>query len=132
MRRFLQVAVLLGGGAAVALGTELANAGTKWVALALIGAAIAAGELVELRPPLRAPLPISFAFMVVLAERASVEDAALVLLVALLASFLVRPEPTTVEGRLALFVERVAEGLGAIVAYHAIIAGLGGPVGQRG
>jgi hypothetical protein len=113
--------VLLAGGAAIALGTEIANPGTKWAALALIGAAIAAGELVELRPPLRAPLPISFAYMVVLAERASVEDGALVLLVALLASFLVRPEPSTAEGRLALFVERTAEGLGAIVVYHLIV-----------
>ena len=99
----------------------------KWAALALIGGAIAAGELIELRPPLRAPLPISFAFMVVLAERASVEDAALVLLVALLASFLVRPEPTSVEGRLALFVERLAEGLGAVVVYHGVVAELGTP-----
>jgi hypothetical protein len=121
MKRFVQVAILLAGGAAIALGTELANPGTKWAALALIGAAIAAGELVELRPPLRAPLPISFAYMVVLAGRGSVEDGALVLLVALLASFLVRPEPSTVEGRLALFVERTAEGLGAIVVYHVIV-----------
>jgi hypothetical protein len=68
--------------------------------------------------------------MVVLAERASVEDAALVLLVALLASFLVRPEPTTVEGRLALFVERLAEGLGTVVVYHAVVTQLGTPINE--
>ena len=67
--RFVQVAALIGGSALVALGTQLADAGTNWAALALIGGAIAAGELIELRPPLRVPLPISFAFMVVLAER---------------------------------------------------------------
>ncbi len=94
----------LAGGAVVALGTELSDPGTTWAALALIGGAIAAGELIELpTAPPGSRLPISFAFMVVLAEHASVEDAALVLLVALLASFLVRSEPTTVEGRLALF-----------------------------
>lgn len=130
MRRFLQVAVLIAGSALVALGTELSDPGTKWAALALVGGAIAAGELIELRPPLRAPLPISFAFMVVLAERASVEDAALVLLIALLASFLVRPEPTTVEGRLALFVERLAVGVGTVVVYHAVVAELGTPTDQ--
>jgi hypothetical protein len=113
------------GGALVALGTDLSEPGTKWAALAVIGGAIAAGELIELRPPLRAPLPISFAFMVVLAERANVEDAALVLLVALLASFLVRQEPTTLEGRLALFVERLAAGLGTVVVYHAVLTELG-------
>jgi hypothetical protein len=124
VRRFAQVCVLLVGSALVALGTELSEPGTQWVALALIGGAIAAGELIELRPPLRAPLPISFAFMVVLAERASISDAALVLLVALLASFLVRQEPASVEGRLALFVERIVEGLGTVVAYHAVISEL--------
>jgi hypothetical protein len=124
--------VLVGGSALVALGTQLADAGTNWAALAVLGGAIAAGELIELRPPLRAPLPISFAFMVVLAERASVEDAALVLLVALLASFLVRPEPTTMEGRLGLFVERLAEGLGTVVVYHAITSELGAPTDRAG
>ncbi|MEX1006876.1 MAG: hypothetical protein WD271_03430 [Acidimicrobiia bacterium] len=132
MRRFLQVAVLMAGSALVAVGTELSDPGTKWAALALIGGAIAAGELIELRPPLRAPLPISFAFMVVLAERTSVEDAALVLLIALLASLLVRPEPTTVEGRLALFVERLAEGLGTVVVYYAVVAELGTPTDRAG
>lgn len=132
MRRFLHVAVLIVGSAVVAVGTELSDPGTKWAALVLIGGAIAAGELIELRPPFRAPLPISFAFMVVLAERASVEDAALVLMVALLATFLVRPEPTSVEARLALFVERLAEGLGTVVVYHAVVAQLGTPTNVTG
>ncbi len=124
MRRFALVSVVLAGSAVVALSAELSDPGTKWVALALIGGAIAAGELIELRPPLRAPLPISFAFMVVLAERATIPEAALVLLVALLASFLVRPEPSRVERRLALFFERMVEGLATVVVYHAVVSGL--------
>jgi hypothetical protein len=124
MKRFALVSVMLGGAALVALGTEISDPGTQWVALALIGGAIAAGELIELRPPLRAPLPISFAFMVVLAERATIAEAALVLLVAMLASFLVRPEPTRVEGRLALFLERIAEGLATVVVYDAVVSSL--------
>ena len=132
MRRFVQVGFLLGAGGLVALGVQLSDPGTKWCGLALIGGAIAAGELVELRPPLRAPLPISFAFMVVLAEEASIGDAALVLLVALLASFLVRPEPLTVEGRLALFLERFAEGLTTVVVYRAVISALGAPASRGG
>ncbi len=132
MTRFAQIAALVGGSALVALASQLADAGTNWAALALVGGAVAAGELIELRPPLRIPLPISFAFMVVLAERASVEDAALVLLVALLATFLVRPEPSSIEGRLVLFVERLAEGLGAVVVYHAVVSAVGRPTERAG
>jgi hypothetical protein len=132
VKRLLQFGVLLGGSAIVALGTQLADAGTKWAALAIVGGAIAAGELIELRPPLRAPLPISFAFMVVLAERTSIEDATLVLLVALLATFLVRDEPASIEGRLALFVERLAEGVSAVVVYHGVVSAVGRPTGRAG
>ena len=112
MKRWLRVAILLGGGAAIALGAELSHPGTPWAAFALIGGAIAAGELVELRPPYRAALPISFAYMVVLAQRTapSIGDAAIVLLVALLATFLVRQEPTTAEGRVVLLGRANARG----------------------
>ena len=120
MRRWARVLVLLVGAGAIALAVELSQPGSKWTALAMIGGAIAAGELVVLRPPHRAALPISFAYMVVLAQRASVDDAALVLLVALLATFLVRNEPDTVEGRLALLGERLLEGMAAVLVFHGI------------
>ena len=118
MRRWVRLLVLLAGGASVAIGIEIAHPGSPWAPLAVIGGAIAAGELIELRPPLRAALPISFAFMVVLARQATVQDAALVLVVAELATFLVRSEPTSVEGRLALFAERLVEGMAAVLVYH--------------
>ena len=124
MKRWARLLILLGGGGAVALGAELADPGTPWVALALIGGAIAAGELIELRPPLRAAIPISFAYEVVLARRADVSDAALVLLVALLASVLVRPEPVALERRLLLFLERLAAGLAAILVFHGMFDAL--------
>ena len=112
---------------AVAVGIEIAHPGSPWAPLAVIGGAIAAGELIELRPPLRAALPISFAFMVVLAREGSVQDAALVLVVAELATFLVRSEPTSVEGRLALFAERLLEGMAAVLVYHGMADALGEP-----
>jgi hypothetical protein len=120
----------LGGGAAAALGAEIARPGTRWSALALIGGAIAAGELVVLRPPYRQAIPISFAFMVVLARRATVGEAALVLLVALLATFLVRSEPSTVEGRLSLFVERFVEGMSAALVYRGMQEVFGSPMSR--
>ncbi len=127
MRRWARLLVLVAGGAAIALGVEIARPGSPWVPLAVIGGAIAAGELIELRPPLRAALPVSFAFMVVLARQATVADAALVLAVAELATFLVRSEPTSVEGRLALFAERMLEGMAAVLVYHGMADALGSP-----
>jgi hypothetical protein len=125
VRRWARVLVLVLGGAAVAVGIEIAHPGSPWAQLAVIGGAIAAGELIELKPPQRAALPISFAFMVVLAREASVQDAALVLVVAELATFLVRSEPTSVEGRLALFGERIVEGMAAVFVYHGMAEALG-------
>ena len=123
----MRVAVLLVGAGAIAFVADIASPGTAWTALALIGGAIAAGELIELRPPHRVALPISFAYMVVLAQRASIANASVALLVALLASFLVRAEPSTAEGRVVLFLERIAEGLAAIVGFHGVAAALGAP-----
>lgn len=128
MRRWARVLVFVLGGAFVAVGIEIADAGSLWAPLVVIGGAIAAGELIELKPPLRAALPISFAFMVVLAHEATVQDAALVLVIAELATFLVRSEPTSVEGRLALFVERLLEGMAAVLVYHGMVDLLGQPL----
>ena len=103
--------------------------------MALIGGAIAAGELVELRPPYRAALPISFAYMVVLARRADMDDIGqplVVLLVALLATFLVRQEPTTAEGRVALLAERLLEGLATVLVYAGLFEALGQPTERGG
>ena len=125
MRRWGRVLVLLLGSAAVAVGVEIAAPGSGWASLAVIGGGIAAGELIELEPPMRAALPISFAFMVVLAHQASVPDAALVIVIAELATFLVRSEPTSVEGRLALFAERLLEGMATVLVYSGMTEALG-------
>ena len=65
--------------------------------------------------------------MVVLARQASIPDAALVLVIAELATFLVRSEPTSVEGRLALYAERLLEGMAAVLVYHGMADLLGEP-----
>ena len=49
------------------------------------------------------------------------------LAVAELATFLVRSEPTSVEGRLALFAERLLEGMAAVLVYHGMADALGEP-----
>ena len=65
--------------------------------------------------------------MVVLARQASIPEGALVLVIAELAAFLARSEPASVEGRLALFVERLFEGMAAVLVYHGLIEALGEP-----
>jgi hypothetical protein len=128
VRRWARVLVLVLGGAAVAIGIQIASPGSSWVSLAVIGGGIAAGELIELKPRMRAALPISFAFMEVLAHQASAADAVLVIVIAELATFLVRSAPTSVEGRLALFAERLLEGLAAVLVYHGMADALGNPM----
>ena len=127
MKRWTGLLILAAAGAVVAVVIEISHPGSPWAPLAVIGGAIAAGELIELRPPRRAALPISFAFMVVLARQTTAKDAVLVLVIAELAPFLVRSEPTSVEGRLALFAERLLEGMAAVVVYHGMMQLLGAP-----
>src|SRR5258708_25991498 len=127
MKLWARVLVLAAAGAAVALGVELARPGSHWSALALIGAAVAVGELIELRPPQRAALPISFAFMVVLARRGSLLEACLVMIAALSAATLVRSTPGRWVSRVVVLGERIVEGVAAVLVYHGLTDALGQP-----
>ncbi len=130
MSRWVRVLVLFGAGAVVALATEVADPGTRWSALALLGGAIAAGDLLELRPPGREALPIAFAYAVVLARSTDVGDGMLVLTVALLASFLLRAEPTSAVGRARVLARRLVACAAALVAYHATLDAMGSVAGR--
>jgi hypothetical protein len=120
MTRWASLLFLAVGATVIALTVKLVQPESTWVALVMIGGAIAAGELIELRPPMRTALPISFAFMVVLAQRASVGEAAIVLVAAELAALVVRSKPTSIGGRLVLFAERMAEGMATVLVYQAL------------
>jgi hypothetical protein len=125
MTRWARLLCLAIGTAVIVLAVQLAEPESTWIALVLIGGAIAAGELIELRPPMRTALPISFAFMVVLAQRATVADAVLVLGVAETAALIVRTEPASIGARFMVFLERMAEGMAAVLVYHATADALG-------
>jgi hypothetical protein len=127
MKRWARLLVLATAGAAVALGAQLVQPGSHWSALALIGAAVALGELIELRPPQRAALPISFAFMVVLARRGSLLDTIIVVVVALIAATLVRSTPERALSRAILFGERIVEGMATVLVYRGLTEALGQP-----
>src|SRR5262249_32421065 len=61
------------------------------------------------------------------ARQASIPEGALVLVLAELAALGVRSDPTSVAGRSAVFVERLFEGMAAVLAYHGLIEALGEP-----
>jgi hypothetical protein len=99
--------------------------GSQWPGLAILGGAIAVGELVELRPAGRAALPMSFAFVVVLARRADEGEAVLVLAIAMLAALACRGEPRAFLVRVGRTLGHVGAGLGCIAVYHLVMDAMG-------
>jgi hypothetical protein len=95
------------------------------VTLALLGAGIVAGELFELRPLGRSPLPLSLAVMVVVARDATVAEFAVVVVSAELIAAILRPNPDSLVGRCALTIERLTEAAATVAAYQLVLTGLG-------
>jgi hypothetical protein len=120
MSRWVRVLGLLAAGGIVGLGAEVAHPGTRWTALALLGGAVAAGELVELRPSSRAALPMSFAFVVVLAYRSTITEALLVMTPALIGAALLRRDADRLIPRLSILAERSVELAASILCYHSV------------
>ena len=103
------------GGAASRWAAELADPGTYWAALALIGGAIAAGRAHRAAATAARPLPISFALHggAGAARVGGGRGARACSSRCWRASWSV-PSPRRSKARLLLFVERLAEGLGAV------------------
>ncbi len=115
----LVVTAVLGAlGAVVA---EIVDPGGPWTALALLGAAVVAGELLELRPASRSALPLSYAVVLVLVRAASPGELAVTVIVAEAIAFLLRPE-SSVPVRLRLTATRLVAATAAFVAYD-LLAG---------
>jgi hypothetical protein len=89
--------------------------------LAVLGAALVASELFELRPIGRAPLPLSFAVAVVLVPAATPEQYAIVVGVGYLVAVLIRPDPAGWWERTLLLAERIAEGYVIRAAYRLVV-----------
>ncbi len=116
MKAVLLLVALGGIGAAV---TEAANPGTGATAIVLMAGAVALGELVVMRPPHREPLPLAYAFMLVLIRAASPADALLAILVAELIVLPLRSGPWT--ERAIRSGEHSLSGIAALVVYHAVL-----------
>jgi len=89
--------------------------------LAILGAALVASELFELRPIGRAPLPLSFAVAVVLVPASTPTEYALVVGVGYLVAVVIRPEPAGLWDRTLLLAERIAEGYVIRAAYRLVV-----------
>ncbi len=132
MNRAVRVLVLLGAGGLVAAGIALTNSDSRGPGLVLLGTAIAIGELVELRPPMRAALPLSFAYTVVLARRTSAAQAILVVVTAMAAAAIVRSQPSDVGGRVVLFGQRLVAGVACILAHQVVSDAVGDAPSRAG
>jgi hypothetical protein len=111
----LSIAVALGAlGAGVA---ELLDPGGVWTALVVLGAALIAGELLELRPADRSPLPLSYAVILVLVRAGTPAQFAVVVVVAEALALLLRTEPEQ-STRLQLTATRLVAAGAALAVYQ--------------
>jgi len=115
------VIAVAGTGVALALVAAFAEVGRAVPDLIILGTGLVIGELFELRPAGRAPLPLSFAMVVVLVRAANVEQFIAIVLCSFLVGVILRTEPVGVRSRALLYVERLAEAFAAGAVYYAII-----------
>ena len=116
-RRSLLLAVV--GVVGVAAGLLCRLTGNETLAdLVFLGTAIVAGEMLELRPPGRPAVPLSFAVFVVLARAASGPELVVTLVCAEVIACALREGP--LPARIRLFAARVLTGLVAGVVFDAV------------
>ena len=114
------VAVLVALGAIVAAVVESAHPGSAATALVLLTTAVALGELVVMRPPHREPLPLAFAYMLVLVRAASPLEALIAIAAAELIVLPLRPGPWSERGMRSG--QHLLSGLAALGVYHAAMS----------
>jgi len=125
--RTTRVIAIIGCGVVLSVGAAFADLGRAVPDLIILGTALVVGELFELRPAGRAPLPLSFAVVVVLVRAANVEQFMAIVACAFLVGVALRTEPAGLMSRVLLYVERLAEALVAGAVYYAIIDTSSGP-----
>jgi hypothetical protein len=116
--RMIGVAV---AGAAAGIVAALVTSGSTIPDLAVLTAGLVLGELVELRPVGRAPLPLSLAVIIVLVRAATPEQFVIVIVVGELVAAALRTEPTSIGARFVVLAERVTEAFAAGAAYRLVV-----------
>lgn len=124
---------LLGAVAAAAVGAGIAalvDPGGPWVARSLLGGGVVAGELLELCPAERPPIPLSYAVLLVLVRDISVRDFALTIGVAELVALVLRAQPRAIVARVLLLAQRAGAAAAAYVCYGVIVGAHANPGGR--
>jgi hypothetical protein len=119
--RIARLVVVAAAGLTAGMVLALVFPGEGVADLVILGTALVGSELFELRPVGRAPLPLSFAAVVVLVRASSATEFVAILVAGYLVSTVIRPEPAGLGSRVVLLAERLAEGLAAGVAYRVVV-----------
>jgi hypothetical protein len=106
-------------GICAALVSVVTDAPQRTTDVIVLGAALVAGYLIELRPAERAALPIGFAVAVVLVRAAPLGEYVLVVTLAAIAGVALRPDIDRLEQRAFTLVEYVAAGVACGVVFRA-------------
>lgn len=121
MSRSIRIVALVVAGAAAGIVASIVGASSTVADLAVLTAALVVGELVELRPAGRAPLPLSFAVVIVLVRAATPAQFVIVIVAAQAVAIFARVEPRSIGARLVIAAERVSEALAAGAAYRIVV-----------
>ncbi len=127
MNRTRWVLVVGAVGIVLTIGAVVLGCSSVISDLIILGTALVVGELFALRPANRAPLPLSFAIVVVLVRAADVEQFVAIVVAGFLVATVIRSEPKGLLARSLLYFERLAEALAAGAVYHAVIDISSGP-----
>src|SRR6266705_3957303 len=93
MSRSARIVAVAVAGVAAGVAATIITPSSTVADLALLTAACVVGELVELRPAGRAPLPLSFAVVIVLVRAATPVQFVVIVVVAQAVALLLRTEP---------------------------------------
>ena len=106
-------------GICAALLSVLTDAPQRTTDVIVLGAALVAGYLIELRPAERMPLPIGFAVAVVLVRAAPLGEYTLVVTLAAFAGVLLRPDLHGLKPRALTWVDYAVSGVACGIVFHA-------------
>lgn len=121
MSRATRIAAMVAIGGLAVVGSVLADAGTTITDLIVLATSLVIAEMFDLHPAHRAPLPLSFAVVVVLTRAADPWEFAVVVAAAGAVAVLLRPTPAPPLARAAMILERYAAAALAGFTYHLIL-----------
>ena len=99
----------------------LVGSDRRLIDVIVLGVALVAADLVELRPANRVALPLGFAFVLVLLRAATATEFVIAVTAGSAVAVLLRKDMDNIASRLLLFAEFLAGGLGAGAVYRLVI-----------